>query len=134
MLDPISEMLTRIRNAQAAGKKEVFIPASKIKLAIAQILEAKKFVSGIQEVMLGERPFLKVVLRYITHSRTNKKGAISEIFRVSRESQRIYVKSTQIPVVKNGFGISVISTSRGVMSGDEALKQGLGGEIMCKVW
>lgn len=134
MLDPISEMLTRIRNAQMAEKKEVFVPASKIKLAIAKILEAKKFVSGVQEVVLNGRPFLKVVLRYVAHSRTSKKGAISEISRVSRESQRIYVKSTQIPVIKSGFGVSVISTSKGVMAGDDAFKQGLGGEVMCKVW
>lgn len=134
MLDPISDMLTRIRNAQRAGHKEAIIPFSKLKLAIAKILEDNGFVeSAVKEK--GEKfPLLKVVLKYEKVSNTERVPAISEIRRISKLGQRRYVKKAEISRVKNGYGIAVISTSKGLMTNDEARRKGLGGEVLCEVW
>lgn len=134
MLDPISEMFTRIRNAQMARKKEVFIPFSKMKHSIAKILEQRGFVNAVQQITLDNRPYLKVVLRYVEQSRTKREPAIREITRMSRQGQRIYIRSSQIRRVKNGLGVAIISTSKGLMAGEEAYKQGLGGEFVGQVW
>lgn len=134
MLDPIADMLTRIRNAQRAGHKEVTIPFSKLKMSIAKILEENNFIDSVSKDETNKFPLIKVVLRYDQVSNTQKDPAIREIKRISKEGQRIYVKKTDIRRVKNGYGISIISTSRGVMTGDSARKSGLGGEIICEVW
>jgi small subunit ribosomal protein S8 len=134
MLDPIADMLTRIRNAQGAGHKEVAIPFSKIKMNIANILRESGFIEGATKDISGKFPSIKIVLKYIVISNTQKSPAISEIKRVSKEGQRIYVKKTELRKVKNGYGISVISTSKGLMTGSSARKNGLGGEIICEVW
>lgn len=134
MLDTISDMLTRIRNAQMAHKKEVFIPASKLKRAIAKILEERKFIHSAQDVEIGGRPMLKVVLGYRQVSRTDRRGAITEIVRVSRQGQRRYVKSDEIKKIRSGYGVAIVSTSQGVMTGEDAHRKGLGGEYLCKVW
>jgi small subunit ribosomal protein S8 len=134
MLDPISDMLTRIRNAQRAGHKEVLIPASKLKLAIAKILEKEGFIEKVEKEKTGNIEKLRIGLRYVQVSPTRKDPAIREIKRVSREGQRIYVKKQDIRKVKNGYGIAVVSTSRGVMTGKDAYRQGLGGECICEVW
>lgn len=134
MLDTISDMLTRIRNAQMAHKKEVFIPTSKLKRAIAQILEQRKFIHSVQEVVIASRPMLKVVLGYRQVSRTDRRGLITEIVRVSRQGQRRYVKRDDIKKIRSGYGVAIVSTSQGVMSGEDAYRKGLGGEYICKVW
>ena len=134
MLDPIADMLTRIRNAQSAGHKEVIIPFSKIKMNIANILKENAFIETAQKVTEGKFPEIKIVLKYTAVSNTLKDPAIREIKRVSREGQRIYVKKTDIKRIKNGYGISIISTSKGIMTGDLARKKGFGGEIICEVW
>lgn len=134
MLDPIADMLTRIRNAQMVKHKEVSVPFSKLKLSIAKILEQRNFIESVKKEMGESFPVLKIVLKYDVVSNTEKNPAIREIRRVSRQGQRIYVKKTDIKRVKNGYGISVISTSRGMMTGDKARKLGLGGEIICEVW
>jgi small subunit ribosomal protein S8 len=127
-------MLTRIRNAQRAGHKEVLIPASKLKLAIAKILEKEGFIEKVEKEKTGNIEKLRIGLRYVQVSPTRKDPAIREIKRVSREGQRIYVKKQDIRKVKNGYGIAVVSTSRGVMTGKDAYRQGLGGECICEVW
>ncbi|EKE16136.1 MAG: 30S ribosomal protein S8 [uncultured bacterium] len=134
MLDTISDMLTRIRNAQIAGHKEVAVPFSKLKLAIAKILEEKDFIGSAQED--GKETSQKVViqLKYEKISNNKKVPAIKGIKRVSKEGQRIYVRKNEIKSIKNGYGISVVSTSKGVMTGEDARKRGLGGEVICEVW
>lgn len=134
MLDPIADMLTRIRNAQRAGHKDVVIPFSNLKMAIAKILEENGFIKMAQKEITGKFPVIKVALKYITVSNTEKNPAIIEINRVSKEGQRIYTKKTDIKKVRNGYGIAVISTSKGLMTGEDARKKGLGGEIICEVW
>lgn len=134
MLDPIADMLTRIRNAQKAGHKEVLMPFSKLKMSVAKILQRRSFIDSAQKDVVGNFPALKVTLKYDVVSNVEKNPAIREIKRVSRQGQRIYVKKDGIKRIKNGFGISIISTSKGVMTGDEARKSGLGGEIICEVW
>jgi len=134
MLDTISDMLTRIRNAQMAGHKEVAMPFSKLKLAIAKILEEKNFIESVSKEGDGTVPKVVVRLKYENISNNKKVPVIQGIKRVSREGQRIYVKKNEIKTVKSGYGISVVSTSKGVMTGDDARKRGLGGEVICEVW
>jgi small subunit ribosomal protein S8 len=133
-MDTIAEMLTRIRNAQRAGKKEVLITTSNLKLAIAKILEREGFVEAAEKEKINEMEKIKIALKYYKISNTEKVPAIKDIQRVSREGQRIYVKNKEIKDVKNRFGISIISTPKGVMTGAEARKNGLGGEYICQVW
>lgn len=134
MLDPIADMLTRIRNAQMAKHKEVSVPFSKLKLSIAEILKQRNFIDSVKKVEEGTFPVLKITLKYDVVSNTEKNPAIREIKRVSRQGQRIYVKKDGIKRVKNGYGISIVSTSKGMMTGDKAQRMGLGGEIICEVW
>ena len=134
MLDPIADMLTRIRNAQMVKHKEVSVPFSKLKLSIAKILEQRNFIESVKKEMGETFPVLKIVLKYEVISNTEKNPAIREIKRSSRQGQRIYVKKTDSKRVKNGYGISVVSTSKGIMTGDKARRIGLGGEVICEVW
>ncbi len=134
MADPISDMLTRIRNAQRAGHKEVLVPASRLKVEIAKILEDKNFIDLVKKEKKGNADFMRIVLKYDEVSKTQKTPAIGEIERVSRQGQRIYVGKNDVRKVKGGYGIAIISTSQGVMTGEEARKRGLGGEYICKVW
>jgi small subunit ribosomal protein S8 len=134
MLDPIADMLTRIRNAQRAGKKEVTLPYSKMKQHLAEVLLQEGFVDGVRKEEGEKFPQIAITLKYTVVSQTKKRPAINEITRVSKEGCRIYVQNNQIQKVKNGFGIAIISTSRGIMTGGEAFSKGLGGEYICKVW
>ncbi|MDD5083702.1 MAG: 30S ribosomal protein S8 [Candidatus Moranbacteria bacterium] len=134
MLDPIADMLTRIRNAQRAGHREVVMPSSKLKLSIARILEKENFIEKVETETEGVFENIRIGLKYIKVSQTRKDPAIREIKRVSHEGQRIYVKKEDIKKVKNGYGIAVVSTSKGVMTGRDAYRQGLGGEYLCEVW
>ncbi len=134
MLDPIADMLTRIRNAQRAGHREVVMPSSKLKLSIAHILEKENFIEKVETESEGIFENIRIGLKYVKVSQTQKDPAIREIKRVSREGQRIYVKKEDIKKVKNGYGIAVVSTSKGVMTGRDAYRQGLGGEYLCEVW
>ncbi|MCX6763811.1 MAG: 30S ribosomal protein S8 [Candidatus Moranbacteria bacterium] len=134
MIDPISDMITRTKNAQRAGKPELVFPASKLKLAVAKILEQEKFIESVEKERVENREQIHIVLRYYQISRTEKNPVITDIKRISHEGQRIYVQHDKIKNVKNKYGISIISTSKGVMTGAEARKAGLGGEIICEVW
>ena len=134
MLDPISDMLTRIRNAQRANRRQALMPFSKVKLAIAKILEQEKFVDGVSVEHDGTRKMLQVALKYTVLSPIEKVPAIREIRRISTQGQRMYVKKDMIRKIRSGFGISVISTSQGIMTGAEARKRGMGGEVICEVW
>jgi small subunit ribosomal protein S8 len=134
MLDPIADMLTRIRNAQRAKHKEVLVPFSKLKMSIAKILEQRNFIESVTKEAGDKFPFLKIVLKYDTISNTEKNPAIREIRRISRQGQRVYAKKSEIKRVKNGYGLSIVSTSQGIMTGDKAQKMGIGGEVICEVW
>jgi small subunit ribosomal protein S8 len=137
MIDPISDMLTRIRNAQQSNHKEVVMPFSNIKKSIAEILKSENFVDNvIKEQDENNEKFsnLKIVLKYKKISSTKSKPAIESIQQVSKQGQRKYVRKNDIHKVKNGYGISIISTSRGVLTGKDARKKGLGGELICEVW
>lgn len=135
MLDPISEMLTRIRNAQMAGHSEVVFSSSKLKRAIADVLQKSGFVGKVSDVKDVKFAMIKIELKY-----NSKEGmrtlvpAIRSIKRVSKEGQRIYVSKERIRSVKNGSGIAILSTSKGVVTGEEARKNGVGGELICEVW
>ena len=134
MFDPISDMLTRVRNAQMAGHKEVTVPFSKLKMVIAEILEKENFVEMARKEKIGKFEMIKIVLRYDQTSNIRKEPAISGMRRVSKAGQRIYVKKGEIRKVKNNYGISIVSTSKGLMTGGAARKMGLGGELICEVW
>lgn len=134
MTDTIAQMLTIIRNAQMAGHKEAKVNASKLKLAVAKILEREGFIDFANLEQENNFNVIKIGLKYHDISRTKRMPAITGIERVSREGQRVYIKKKEIKKVKNSYGMAVISTSKGVMTGEEARKLGLGGEYICKVW
>lgn len=127
-------MLTRIRNAQRAGHSSVSLPYSKMKHVLATILESEGFVGEVREVKGEKFSELVIALKYNQVTATKRTPAINEITRVSKEGCRIYVQNNQIKKVKNGYGIAIISTSQGVMTGGQAYSKGLGGEYICKVW
>lgn len=127
--DPISDMLTRIRNAIAVGKNEVSLPHSKIKLSVAQILAKNGFIS---EVSASGKGIDKKITILINDQNDNPR--ITEINRLSRPGRRLYVKAKEIPKIKSGRGIVIVSTPRGVMSGDDAKKSSVGGELICRVY
>lgn len=130
MTDPIADMLTRIRNATMAGHETTLVPESRTKQSIAKLLKQEGFISGFE--LVGEKPKrqMKVLLRY------DEKGvpAVSGLERVSKPGLRVYVQRCEIPRVYGGLGITVLSTSRGVMTGYQAWRQGVGGELLLKVW
>ena len=134
MSDTIAAMLTSIRNAQRAGKKEVLIPASKLKFAIAVVLEKEGFFESVSKEKVDEHDKVKIVFKYYKVSNTKKIPAIKQIKMISKQGQRIYIKNKDIRNVRNNFGIAVVSTSKGIMTNTEAKKSGLGGEYICEVW
>jgi len=133
-MDTIANMLTKIRNAQLAGHREVEIQTSRLKAALADILEKEGFVEKAIREKKDDLDSIKLVLKYYSDSGTQKIPAIKGIRKISRPGQRIYVKNKDIKSVKNKFGIAIISTSKGLMTDYEARKEGMGGEYICEVW
>lgn len=127
-IDPIADMLTRIRNASMVKKAEVLVPYSKIKFGIAKILEKEKYIKSV-EIVEDNGNYLKIGLIY-----ENKTPAISSIQRVSRVGLRVYRGNKEIRPVLNGYGIAILTTSKGLMTNREARKAGLGGEVICEVY
>jgi small subunit ribosomal protein S8 len=133
--DPIADMLTRIRNGVMASQSVVTIPHSNIKVEIARILKEEGFIDGY-EVVEGEKPgmtTLRVKLKYVGERR-EKSSVITGLERVSRPGRRVYTQKHDIPWVLAGMGISILSTPKGVMTGQRARQLGIGGELLCKVW
>lgn len=128
MSDPIADMLTRIRNAQAASKETVAMPASKAKQAIAAVLKDEGYVAEFSEQQDGDKPQLVITLKYF-----EGKPVIERLKRVSRPGLRIYKGKDELPKVLGGLGIAIVSTSRGVMSDRAARAAGEGGEVLCTV-
>ncbi|MBI4632871.1 MAG: 30S ribosomal protein S8 [Deltaproteobacteria bacterium] len=131
MTDPIADMLTRIRNASRVRFKSVDVMLSKLNLNIASVLKKAGYISGYDVKKDGAGlQVLRIYLKYPDH----KKSVITGIKRVSKPGRRVYVKSEKIPKVLNGYGIAIISTSRGVMTDSEARDLSVGGEILCNIW
>jgi small subunit ribosomal protein S8 len=133
--DPIADMLTRIRNGVMAGHSQVAMPSSKIKVEIAKILKEEGFIENF-EVADGERAGFKVLrvkIKYVGERR-ERRPVISGLERVSKPGRRIYTKRQDIPWVLSGIGVAILSTPKGVMTGQRARQLGIGGEILCKVW
>jgi small subunit ribosomal protein S8 len=127
--DPIADMLTRIRNASRARHEEVSVPASRTKLAIARILKDEGFIEDFSEVRDGPRADLRIRLRYV-----GKVPVVSGLKRISKPGLRVYAPKTDIPRVLGGLGLVIVSTSQGIMTGAQARKGQLGGEILAYVW
>ncbi len=133
--DPIADMLTRVRNAILAGHTMVAMPTSKIKAEIAKILKEEGYIESF-EVAADENPaksVLRMRLKYVGERR-HRQSVITGLERVSRPGRRIYTKKQEIPWVLSGIGIAILSTPKGVMTGQRARQMGVGGEILCKVW
>jgi small subunit ribosomal protein S8 len=133
MTDPIADFLARIRNGIHARKQTVECPRSNIKLRIAEILRDEGFVQGVNTAEDNKQGMLKLELRY--DGRASASGcAITGMRRISRPGQRAYVPAKDVPKVRNGLGIAIISTSQGVMTDRQAREKGVGGEVLCEVW
>ncbi len=129
MTDPIADFLTRIRNAAQARHRTVEIPASNLKANLAGILKHQGFISAYEKVDAGPQGLLRITLRYV-----DGKPSMAGMRRVSRPGLRRYAGATELPRVKNGLGIAIISTSQGVMTDKEARRRNVGGEVLCYVW
>jgi small subunit ribosomal protein S8 len=129
MTDPITDMLNRIKNAQVSKKEQVVLPFSNFKYEIAKILESEGFIGKIEKKGRKASKVLEITLKY-----ENKIPVISGVRKISKPGQRIYSPSRDIKAVRGGYGISIISTSKGLMTGIEAKKQKLGGEVLCEIW
>lgn len=133
--DPISDMLTRIRNAVMAGHGKVSMPSSKMKLAIAHILKEEGFIKDFGEAVVKDKPqrVLRMRMKYVG-VRRERRPVINGLQRVSRPGCRVYVGKRKIPWVRSGIGVAIVSTPKGVMTGVRARNLGVGGEVLCKIW
>lgn len=135
VIDPISDMLTRVRNAVMAGHNVVAVPSSKIKVAIAKILKDEGYISGFEVVdgkIVGSK-ILRMRLKYVGERR-ERRSVITGLERVSRPGRRVYTAKQDIPWVLSGIGVAILSTPKGVMTGQRARQLGVGGEVLCKIW
>jgi small subunit ribosomal protein S8 len=135
MTDPIADMLTRIRNAVLSGQALTAMPLSKVKVEIAKILKEEGYLENF-EVADGERPSQKILrlkIKYIGERR-ERKPVLTGLERISRPGRRVYTKKQEIPWVLSGIGVAILSTPKGIMTGQRARQLGVGGEILCKVW
>ena len=135
LLDPIGDMLTRMRNALMTGHNMVVMPSSKIKVAIAKILKEEGYITSYEVVdgkVVGSK-FLRMRLKYVGERR-ERRSVITGLERISRPGRRVYTGKQEIPWVLSGMGVAIISTPKGVMTGQRARQLGVGGEVLCKVW
>ena len=130
--DPIADMLTRIRNACRVRKQRIDVPRSKVKLQVAEILKQEGYISDYREISdkLGGQGLIEIKLRYDE----SNVAVITDVQRVSKPGLRKYMRSTEIPKVRNGLGIMIMTTSQGLMTDRAARKAGIGGEALCEVW
>jgi len=133
--DPIADMLTRVRNSMMVGQNLVAMPSSKLKVEIARILKEEGYIDSY-EVVDGESAVMQVLrlrLKYIGERR-QRRPVITGLVRVSRPGRRVYTRKVDIPWVLSGIGVAIMSTPKGVMTGQRARQLGLGGEVLCKIW
>ena len=135
VIDPIADMLTRVRNAVMAGHTLVAMPSSKLKVEIAKIMKDEGYLEGFELVENEEssQKVLRMKIKYVGERRA-RRSVISGIERVSKPGRRVYTKKQDIPWVLSGIGVAILSTPKGVMTGSRARQLGVGGEILCKVW
>jgi len=133
MTDPIADMLTRMRNALDRQQPSVAMPHSKLKVSIAEVLRNEGYIESYEVVTQDKFPTLVIRLRYVG-GRRDRRSVINGLQRVSSPGRRIYVGKKEIPWVLSGLGVSILTTSRGVMTDQKARQLGLGGELLCKVW
>ena len=131
--DPIADMLTRIRNALAVGHPNVRMPSSKMKVAIAKILKDEGFIEDYYVTSERPQPQLVIKLKYVGE-RKKRRPVITGLKRVSKPGRRIYTRASEIPWVKSGMGIAILSTPKGVLTGQQARRLGVGGEVLCYIW
>jgi small subunit ribosomal protein S8 len=133
--DPISDMLTRIRNAVMARHLTVSVPSSKLKSSIAKILAQEGFIESFEEVVMEKKSHKNILLKLkYVGERRSRKPVISGIERISRPGRRVYASRRDIPWVRSGIGVAIVSTPKGVMTGTRARQLGVGGEVLCKIW
>lgn len=130
MTDPIADMLTRIRNGNMAKLQKVDVPSSNLKVSLANVLRAEGFIKNFKVISDQKQGILRIYLKYIDE----KDSVINEIKRVSRPGSRRYVKHDDIPEIKSGMGIAILSTSKGILTDRSAREAGVGGELICTVW
>lgn len=130
MTDPVADMLTRIRNGLMARQEKVDVPASRLKVEIARILKEEGFIQNFKKIEDDKQGVLRIFLRRAAEG----SEVILGLQRVSKPGRRIYVSKNEIPKVQGGLGINILSTSRGIMTGRQALREGVGGELLCNVW
>lgn len=130
MTDPISDMLTRIRNAHLARLERVEVPASKLKVELARILREEGFIKHYKTVQDGRQGMIRIYLKYST----GEKGVISGLRRISKPGRRVYVSCRDIPEVVRGMGVAILSTPKGILTGRKAREANMGGEVLCYVW
>jgi small subunit ribosomal protein S8 len=129
LTDPLGDMLTRIRNGQRAKKDSVISPASKLRLHVLEVLQREGYIRGFSEDATGQHPLLRIELKYF-----EGQPAIKHVARVSKPGRRVYSGSKELPVVRNGLGITIVSTPRGVLSDAEARAANVGGEVLAEVF
>ncbi len=130
MTDPIADMLTRIRNANMARLQKIDMPSSNLKVNVANVLRNEGFIKNYKVIADDKQGILRIYLKYIDE----KESVFTEIKKVSKPGSRVYVKSGDVPKVKNGLGIAILTTSKGVITDKAAREAGVGGEILCTVW
>jgi small subunit ribosomal protein S8 len=130
MTDPIADLLTRLRNAIERRHAYVMVPSSKMKVAILKVLEDEGYIDGFTMIEDGARPTIRVRLRYAE----GREPVLTHIERVSKPGRRVYTKRRDIPLVLSGMGLTILTTPKGVMSGRQARREQVGGEILCHVW
>lgn len=128
--DPIADMLTRIRNSLKVRQKQVVVPGSKVKIALARILKEEGYIKDFEVIKEAPQPQVRIVLKYDR----DRKSIISGLTRISKPGRRVYVKRSEIPWVLSGLGTAVLSTPQGIMTGHKARRLGLGGEVLCYIW
>jgi small subunit ribosomal protein S8 len=133
MTDPIADMLTRVRNAMEREHKAVSMPHSTIKERVAEVLKDEGYIADYAVLPEQPQPVLRIELKYVG-DRRHRRPVITDLRRISRPGRRVYVNRDEIPWVLSGMGIAILTTSKGIMTGEQARRQGLGGEVICEVW
>lgn len=128
--DPIGDLLVRLRNGARRHHEVVTVPASRLKREVLRVLQSEGFIQGVEQAVEDGHPVLKIQLRYVEEGQS----IITGMERISKPGCRVYVGSKEIPKVRNGIGVSILSTSKGVMTDRESRHAGLGGEVLCSVW
>lgn len=130
MTDPIADMLTRIRNANMAGLEKTDVPASKMKIELTKILKEKGFIKSFKVIRDRKQGIIRITLKYYE----GQERVVTGLKRVSKPGRRVYVDKTSIPRAMGGFGITILSTSKGILTDDVCRREGIGGEVLCNVW